>query len=103
MQEGQAAPHISLHTLLGYCVERDSIIHSLKTAVFVGTLLTIINHGGNILAGGLTWRDMIPVLLTYLVPFVVAMSGIIHAKKSMMRNLARIPNKHRQGCPESEI
>ena len=42
------------------------------TALIVGTLLTLINHGPAILAGQLTGERIIQILLTFLVPYTVS-------------------------------
>lgn len=38
----------------------------------VGTILALINHGQEILAGAFSARWVIPMVVTYLVPFSVA-------------------------------
>jgi hypothetical protein len=80
MHIGQPAPDSSFRTLIGYCMERDTLSQSTKTALVVGTLLAFINHGGDILSRHLSWHWVLPVLLTYLVPFGVAMSGVVYGK-----------------------
>lgn len=50
------------------------------TACVVGTVLTTINHGDNILAG--QFPPLIKVLLTYCVPFCVTTWGSYLGKKS---------------------
>jgi hypothetical protein len=50
------------------------------TACVVGTILTTINHGDIILAGG--FPPLIKVLLTYCVPFCVTTWGAYLGKKA---------------------
>jgi len=45
---------------------------SLKTALFVGTILAFINHGESILAFKLNFMQIIQIITTYSVPFLVA-------------------------------
>ena len=45
---------------------------SVKTALFVGTLLAFINHGDLIIGGGLTPECWMKMCLTCLVPYSVA-------------------------------
>ena len=53
------------------------------TALVVGTILTTINHGDNIIAG--EFPPLIKVLLTYCVPYCVTTWGSILGKLSKMR------------------
>jgi hypothetical protein len=47
----------------------------LKTALVVGTILALINHEQDLLSGQFSWQWVIPMLVTYLVPFSVATHG----------------------------
>lgn len=78
----------SLRTFFAYCIERDTLLRSIKTALVVGTILALINHGQDLLAGQFSWRWVIPMLITYLVPFSVATYGQVQGKRQ--RDLARI-------------
>ena len=73
-------------TVKFYGLERDTLFRSIKTALVVGTILGLINHGAAILAGRFTVEQMISFLVTYLVPFSVAMYGQIQGKRQ--RDLA---------------
>jgi len=53
------------------------------TALVVGTILTTINHGDVILAGG--WPPVIKVVLTYCVPYCVTTWGAITGKRAQWR------------------
>ena len=52
---------------------------ALKTAMVVGTILTLINHGDVILEGGSL--NYIKISLTYCVPFCVTTWGALHGKR----------------------
>ena len=55
---------------------------SLRVSLVVGTVLTAINQGNALLAGGLDWSLALRVLFTYAVPFLVslyAMRGTVLA------------------------
>ena len=52
---------------------------ALMTALVVGTILTLINHGDVILAGGSI--NYFKVVLTYCVPFCVTTWGALHGKR----------------------
>ena len=53
------------------------------TALVVGTVLTIINHGDFILAGD--WPSLLKVLLTYCVPYCVTTWGAMTGKRAQWR------------------
>lgn len=74
-------PAHGLRGILAYCLERDTLIHSARTALLVGTILALINHGADMLAGQLSARWVVPMLITYLVPFSVATYGQVHGKR----------------------
>ena len=67
--------------VLSYGLERDTLMRSAKTALFVGTLLGLINHGQALFTGHFTINDLGPLLLTYLVPFFVVMYGQVQGKR----------------------
>jgi hypothetical protein len=50
------------------------------TAVVVGTILTVINHGDTILQGN--WPPFVKIALTYCVPYCVTTWGAIIGKKA---------------------
>jgi hypothetical protein len=51
---------------------RDVVIRSIKVAMVVGTILTMINHSDTILAFGINSQIMIKIMLTYCVPYCVS-------------------------------
>ncbi|MDA1073828.1 MAG: nitrate/nitrite transporter NrtS [Proteobacteria bacterium] len=51
---------------------RDVVTRALKTAVIVGVLLVMINHGDAILAGEWTFERILKIGLTVLVPYCVS-------------------------------
>jgi hypothetical protein len=75
---------------VSYGLERDTLIRSTKTALVVGTVLGLINHGPALLAGRFTVEHLGPLLLTYLVPFSVATYGQIQGKRQ--RDQQKLPD-----------
>lgn len=71
----------TLRSILDYCFERDTLARSTKTALVVGTILALINHGQQLLGGRFALGWVIPMLLTYLVPFAVATYGQVQGKR----------------------
>ena len=80
-----------VRSLLPYCLERDTLLFSIKMALVVGTLLALINHGQALLTGHFTSDRLLPLLLTYLVPFTVAMYSQIQGKRQRDRSPTEIP------------
>ena len=58
-----------------YAVQKATIIRSIKVSLFVGTILALINHYDEILKGELTSTSLFQIILTYLVPYLVATNG----------------------------
>ena len=56
---------------------------AIRTSLVVGSILALINHGDNILAGTLTDGAMLKMLLTYAVPYCVALYASVSAMLAM--------------------
>jgi hypothetical protein len=69
------------YPLVAYGLERATLLFSLKMALIVGTLLAVINHGQAIITGHFTSDRLFPLLLTYCVPFAVALYSQIQGKR----------------------
>ncbi len=80
----------SQRALIAYCLERATLLFSIKMALVVGTLLALINHGQAIVTGHFTSDRLLPMLLTYCVPFSVAMYSQIQGKRQRDRLQAEI-------------
>ncbi len=81
-----APSHTRPRSLIAYCLERDTLLFSLKMALVVGTLLAVINHGQALLTGHFAPGELLPLCLTYCVPFAVAMYSQVQGKRQ--RDLA---------------
>ncbi|MBD2120134.1 MULTISPECIES: nitrate/nitrite transporter NrtS [Trichocoleus] len=55
--------------------DKEFIPTGLKTALFVGSLLFVINHGSATLRGDMTRDRWISGALTYLMPYLVNVYG----------------------------
>jgi len=75
----------NLQTILAYCTERDTLVRSIKTALVIGTILAIINHGQELLTDHFSPQWVVPMLITYLVPFIVATYGQVQGKRQRDR------------------
>ncbi|HEY6285386.1 MAG TPA: nitrate/nitrite transporter NrtS [Ktedonobacteraceae bacterium] len=72
-------------TLIVYCLERATLLFSIKMALIVGTILALINHGQAMFTGHVTFDQLIPILITYCVPFTVSMYGQVNGKRERDR------------------
>jgi len=61
---------------------RVVVVSAIKVALFVGTMLALINHGDKIMALSLSAHDWFKVGLTYLVPYGVSTWSAVKAIKS---------------------
>ncbi len=64
---------------------RAALSRCLPTALIVGTLLSVINQGGVVLAGEATGATWIRVLFNYLIPFTVSNIGFVSATLARSR------------------
>lgn len=72
-------------SIISYCLERATLLFALKLAFVVGTILALINHGEAIFTGHLTFDQLIPMLITYCVPFSVSMYSQVQGKRERDR------------------
>ncbi|HLG62306.1 MAG TPA: nitrate/nitrite transporter NrtS [Ktedonosporobacter sp.] len=85
MKKFSIPPRMDVRELMGYCAEYDTLQRALKTALVVGTILGMINHGQALLTGHMTFDRLISMLVTYLVPFSVSMYSQIQGKRQRDR------------------
>jgi len=50
----------------------DIVKRSYKIALFVGTVLALLNHGDKLILLQLSYLDFVKILLTYTVPYCVS-------------------------------
>ena len=81
-----------MRAVVASCLERDTLVRSAKTGLVVGTILALINHGQQLLSGRFSPEWVIPMLLTYLVPFSVATYGQVEGKRQRDRLKRAGPN-----------
>ncbi|MDA7723404.1 nitrate/nitrite transporter NrtS [Pseudomonadales bacterium] len=56
---------------------------AIRTSIVVGSVLALINHGDNILTGTLSSGAILKILLTYAVPYCVALYASVSTMKTM--------------------
>ncbi len=60
--------------------KKETVVSSLKISLFVGTLLNLINQTDAIIGLDFNKLSIINVLLTYIIPYIVASYSYIKAK-----------------------
>ena len=83
-------------SLLSYCLERSTLLFATKLALIVGTILALINHGQALFTGHLGFDQLIPMLITYFVPFTVSMYSQAQGKRARDRLYAEVIAATRQ-------
>jgi hypothetical protein len=68
----------------------------LKTALVVGSLLFIINHGLSLSRGEMTIDRWISVSITYLMPYLVSVYGQYSYRRKFATNQTSIHDRQRQ-------
>jgi hypothetical protein len=58
--------------MINYMFLRPVVLTALKVALFVGTVLALINHGPALLAMALSREQVLQIALTYVVPYAVS-------------------------------
>ncbi|HEC93850.1 MAG TPA: hypothetical protein ENI56_00540 [Candidatus Kaiserbacteria bacterium] len=60
---------------LKHAIHKDCIFISIKAGLVVGTILALINHYHAIFSGTVTTTEILQILATYFVPYLVATFG----------------------------
>ena len=58
--------------MIDYIFLRPVVLTALRVALFVGTVLALINHGSALLAMALSREQVLQIALTYVVPYGVS-------------------------------
>ena len=64
----------------------------LRTALFVGIILNLINQGDNILHFRFEVLNYFKIILTFFVPFAVSIYSATKTKKGFVKNDSKIQN-----------
>ena len=67
---------------LACALARSVVLRGLRVAVVVGTVLALINYGDRLVAGLMTGRDWLKLVLTYAVPYGVAIYSSVSALRA---------------------
>lgn len=78
----QAMTRGDLFEALRYCLRRKHLRRTLRIALIVGALLTVINQSAVIAGGDATWKTWVRCALNFVVPFVVSNVGLLSGRRS---------------------
>jgi len=78
-----------MKSIQGYIVslwDPEFISTGFKTAIFVGSLLFLINHGPALLRGEMTGERLISTAVTYTMPYLVNVYGQYSYRRKLTTN-----------------
>jgi hypothetical protein len=64
-----------------FCLERRNLRRTVRIALIVGVLLTLINQGSVILDGHASVATWVRTVLNFVVPFLVSNAGLLSARR----------------------
>ena len=73
---------LTLRDSLRICFQREHLRRTIKIALVVGTILTLINQLDVILGGDADTLTWVKCGLNYVVPFVVSNLGLLAGKRA---------------------
>jgi hypothetical protein len=72
----------SVAQALSICMRREHLRRTLRIALVVGLILTLINQADVIIRGDATGLTWIKIALNFCVPFVVSNLGLLAGKRA---------------------
>lgn len=63
-----------------FCLKRRNLRRTLRIALVVGVILTVINQGEVIASGDATTATWVRCALNFLVPFLVSNAGLLSGR-----------------------
>ena len=90
------SPSMNLRTWLSTATHPATARRAAITALIVGVILTVINHGPALLAGQVTGERIFQILLTVMVPYTVSTISSVATRHEMssVRTPATAPKKN---------
>jgi hypothetical protein len=64
-----------------YCAQRRHLRRTVRIAIVVGIILTLINQGSVIAGGHATAATWVRCALNFIVPFLVSNAGLLSARR----------------------
>ncbi len=92
---------MNFRTWLSLATHPSTVRRARQTALIVGTILLVINHGPAILAGQLTGERVFQILLTFLVPYTVSTISSVATRHEMYSGRATSTETVLSSMPEA--
>lgn len=70
----------AIREALAFCLQGRNLRRTIRIAIVVGIVLTLINQGSAIAAGHLTAATGVRCALNFIVPFLVSNAGSLSAR-----------------------
>ena len=83
----------ALRAYISSLFDKEFILTGLKTALFVGSLLFLINHGFALFRGEMNRERWISVGITYLMPYLVNIYGQHAYRRKLEQSSQRVAEK----------
>ena len=74
---------------MAIATSRSVVERSARIALVVGTVLAVINHTDTILSGETTYRTIVKIAVTYLVPYCVSTYSSVGAVRERLQMIER--------------
>lgn len=78
-KRGETGPMHQVRTWLGIATTGAVLRRGALTSAVVGTILTLVNHGGELMRTGLRDSHVVPIAFTFAVPFAVSLVSSVAA------------------------
>jgi hypothetical protein len=72
----------AIHEAIRICIQREHLRRTVRIALVVGTILTLINQADVIIRGDATALTWVKAALNYCVPFIVSNLGLLAGKRA---------------------
>jgi hypothetical protein len=82
MTVGQMRSRVSIGEALAICMRREHLRRTVRIALVVGVILTLINQADVIIRGDATAVTWVKIGLNFCVPFVVSNLGLLAGKRA---------------------
>jgi hypothetical protein len=67
--------------MCAFCAQRRNLRRTVRIALVVGVVLTLINQSGVITAGHATAATWVRCALNFVVPFLVSNAGLVSGRR----------------------
>lgn len=84
---------MNFRTWIASATHPSTVRRARQTALIVGTVLLVINHGPAMFAGQLTGERILQILLTFLVPYTVSTISSVATRHEIHFATAAVPER----------